>query len=220
VSVEALLLDFNGTLSDDERVLATIYAEMLAAHGRSLTPDRYVEELAGLTDAEIFRAELGAQADVPALVEERVERYRAASADGATISPDARRAVALAASRVPVVVVTSALRREVEPALAGSGLSAMVTAIVAVEDVADPKPHPEPYLTACALAGVEPARAVAVEDTAAGVAAAKAAGVFCVALTGTMPASRLAEADLLLPSLTPEAVASLLGGEREDASPR
>jgi HAD superfamily hydrolase (TIGR01509 family) len=213
VNVEALLLDFNGTLSDDERLLAAVYAQILAARGRTLTPARYVEELAGLSDAEIFRTELGPEADVGALTEERVERYRDASADGATIACEARRAVALAAARVPVVVVTSALRSEVEPALAGSGVAPLVTAIVTLEDVAHPKPHPEPYLTACALAAVEPVRAVAIEDTAAGVASAKAAGVFCAALVGTMPASRLAQADVLLRELTPESVGALLDGE-------
>ena len=144
--VDALLLDFNGTLSDDERVLAALYSELFADHGQLLPPSEYLERFAGMSDAEIFRLGLGERADVAALTEERVERYRAKTADGSTISADARRAVAAAAARVPVVVVTSAFRREVEPALAGSGLAGVVAGIVAVEDVANPKPAPDPYL--------------------------------------------------------------------------
>jgi HAD superfamily hydrolase (TIGR01509 family) len=210
--VDALLLDFNGTLSDDEHVLAAIYVELFAEHGRELTEAAYLERYAGWTDAEIFSAGLGNGADVRTLVEERVERYRARTAGGATISPEAQRAVELAAGRVPVVVVTSAFRREVEPALAGSGLARAIAAIVALDDVANPKPHPEPYRVACALAGVEPERAVAVEDSPSGIAAAKAAGVRCAALTGTVARDRLAAADVLLPALTAEAVAALLQG--------
>ena len=163
-----------------------------------------------MSDAEIFRLGLGNGADVEALTEARVERYRERTADGRTISPDARRAVEAAAARVPVVVVTSAFRREVEPALAGSGLADVVSGIVAVEDVANPKPHPDPYRTACRVAGVWPARAVAVEDTPTGIRSAQAAGVRCAAVTGTMSRNRLAGADELLDALTHETVAALL----------
>ena len=208
--VEALFLDFNGTLSDDEHVLATVYAELFADHGQLLPASEYLDRFAGMSDAEIFRLGLGESADVEALTEERIERYRERTGDGETITPDARRAVAEAAGRVPVVVVTSAFRREVEPALAGSGLAGAVSGIVSVDDVRYPKPHPEPYRAACRLAGVWSARAVAVEDTPTGIRSAQAAGVRCAAVTGTMARNRLSGAEELLDRLTPETVAALL----------
>lgn len=208
--MDALFLDFNGTLSDDEHVLASVYSELFADHGRLLPPSEYLERFAGMSDAEIFRLGLGESADVEALTEERIGRTLARTADGSAIGPDARAAVAEAAARVPVVVVTSAFRREVEPALAGSGLADAVSAIVAVDDVRYPKPHPEPYRAACRVAGVWSAHAVAVEDTPTGIRSAQAAGVRCAALAGTMGRRSLEGADELLDALTPDAVIALL----------
>ena len=58
-------------------------------------------------------------------------------------------------------------------------------------DVEHEKPDPECYELALARLGIAPADAVAFEDTEAGVAAARAAGIRCVAVRGTMPDDRL-----------------------------
>ena len=51
----ALIFDFNGTLSDDEPILCAIFIHLFAEHGRPLTAQEYFDELAGLSDPEIFR---------------------------------------------------------------------------------------------------------------------------------------------------------------------
>jgi len=85
--------------------------------------------------------------------------------------------------------------------------------LVAADDVAAGKPDPEGYLRAAELLGGEllPARMVAFEDTEAGVAAAKAAGLYCVGVLGTHPPNRLATADELVERLERDVVARLLG---------
>jgi beta-phosphoglucomutase len=209
--VEALLVDFNGTLSQDEDVLYEIYAAICAEHGRALPPASYIAELVGRSDEEIFRRWLGPELDVEALTAERIRRYRERVADGSTVSPAARAAIAYAAERVPVAVVTGAWRDEVAPVLRGAGLDRLVTLCICADDVTREKPDPEGYVLACRHLLVDPRRAVAVEDTDVGVAAATAAGVRCVAVTTTMPARRLAQADTLIEALTEEAVVRLLG---------
>ena len=107
----AVLLDFNGTLSDDEGVLFEIYADLFTEQGRPLTREAYLDRLAGLSDEEIMDTWLGpGRPDRHVLVEERVARYRARVADGSTISGPVRAAVRLAAERVPVGVVSGAAR--------------------------------------------------------------------------------------------------------------
>ena|SRR5437763_16782381 len=81
-----------------------------------------------------------------------------------------------------------------------AGIDRHFSAIVASGDVRDGKPHPEGYLRALELLRkrlpwLEPADVTVLEDTAAGVAAAKGAGMPCVALARTLPADRLREAD-------------------------
>jgi sugar-phosphatase len=82
--------------------------------------------------------------------------------------------------------------------------------IVAAGHVTDGKPHPEGYLTAARLLGVEPADALAFEDTEAGVASAKAAGLHVVGITRTLGPARLAAADELIEKLDLETMQRLL----------
>jgi beta-phosphoglucomutase-like phosphatase (HAD superfamily) len=81
----ALLFDFNGTLSDDERIQCEIYQEIFAESGKPLGQVEYFERLAGLSDPEIVRTWLGVER--PELVAERVSRYQVRAADGSTVGP-------------------------------------------------------------------------------------------------------------------------------------
>ncbi|KPK59258.1 MAG: hypothetical protein AMK73_08730, partial [Planctomycetes bacterium SM23_32] len=68
-------------------------------------------------------------------------------------------------------------------------------------DVQQGKPHPEVFLRAAQGIGVEPRRCLVIEDVPAGVQAAHAAGMKCLALTTTHPAGALRAADLVLDGL-------------------
>jgi beta-phosphoglucomutase len=189
----AVVFDFNGTLSDDEPILYEVYAELFAEHGRPLGERQYYDELAGHTEEEILRRWLGRS--TPALVAERIARYRSRATDGSTIYPEVRAAVQYAAERLPVAIVSGAALEEIEPVVEAAGLT--IPVIVAAEHVTDGKPHPEGYLLAARALGVEPADVLAFEDTEAGVASAKAAGMCVVGITRTLGAERLAAADEL-----------------------
>jgi beta-phosphoglucomutase len=209
----AVLFDFNGTLSDDEPILYAIYAELCAEQGHPLPARDYLGRLAGLSDEEIFATWLGAdQPRIERLVEERIARYRARVSDGATVSPEVRSAVRYAAERVPVGIVSGAARAEIEPVVRAAGLGDAIAFVVAADDVAAGKPDPEGYLRALALLGADvPAvEVVALEDTEAGVASAKAAGVRVIALTRTLGPERLEHADALIDAIRPEMVRRLL----------
>ncbi len=208
----ALVFDFNGTLSHDEPVLFAIYAELFAEHGRPLTEDDYFRTLAGNTEEAIIGGWLDVAGDeLDALVDERIDRY-VRRADGATIPTALREAVRYAAARVPVAVVSGAYRREIEPVLDGARLADVITAVVAADDVARGKPHPEGYVRALDALGnrLAPIDVVAFEDTEAGIAAARGAGLRCLAVRGTLPDARLAAADGIVDRIDVELVRSLL----------
>jgi HAD superfamily hydrolase (TIGR01509 family) len=209
----ALVFDFNGTLSHDEPVLFAIYSELFAEHGRPLTEADYYGRLAGNTEESIIGGWLGvAGVELRALVEERIDRY-VRRADGATIPPALRDVVRYAAARVPVAVVSGACRREIDPVLAGAGLSEHLTAVVAADDVTRGKPDPEGYSLALESLGdgLLARDVVAFEDTEAGVAAAIAAGLRCIAVRGTLPDERLAAADDIVGAIDLRLVGSLVG---------
>ncbi len=192
----AVIFDFNGTLSHDEPVLLGIYQALFAEQGRPLTANDYFSRLAGNTEEAIINGWLDVDgAELEALVAERISRYRAA-AGGSTVPAAIRDAVRYAAARVPVAIVSGAFRAEIEPVLVAAELAELFAAVVTADDVVNGKPAPDGYLRALSLLGdLPPAEVVAFEDTEAGVASAKAAGLRCIAVLGTLPAARLAEAD-------------------------
>jgi beta-phosphoglucomutase len=194
--VQAVVFDFNGTLSDDEPVLARVYEELFAELGRPLTPNEYFEHLAGHTDEEMFKRWLGESSDV--LIRERVRRYNELVSDGSTVHEAVRAAVRWAAERFPVAVVSAALRDEIEPVLRAAGILELFSVVLSQDDVTRGKPDPQPYLLAAERLGVPPGELLVFEDTDVGVASAKAAGARVVGLTRTLGAKRMAEADELV----------------------
>ena len=122
-----------------------------------------------------------------------------------------REALRYAATRVPVAIVSGAFRAEIEPVVEAAGIAGDVTTVVAADDVTQGKPHPEGYLRALERLEVDPADAVAFEDTEAGVASAKAAGLRCLAVRGTLPDERLSAADELVDRIDVALVRRLVG---------
>jgi beta-phosphoglucomutase len=204
----AVLFDFNGTLSDDEPIVCAIFQELFAERGRPLSTETYFSELAGTSDPEIVLAWLGDYD--PALVAEKVVRYRTRVEDGSTVYEPAREAVRAAAAEAAVGVVSGATRAEIAPALTAAGLDELISATVTVDDVSRGKPAPEGYLTALELLGANPDGSVAFEDSEPGIEAALAAGLRCVAVLGTLPRERLARADTIVERLDADAVREAL----------
>jgi HAD superfamily hydrolase (TIGR01509 family) len=209
----AVAFDFNGTLSQDEPILCAVYRDLFAEEGRPLSEEDYYGTLAGHSEQTIIGTWLGVEGDELArLVEERIDRYLALVGRGESVSDEVREAVALVAARVPVAVVSGAFRREIEPVLAGADLTRHITVVVAADDVERGKPAPDCYVQAVGLLGdgLRPGDVVAFEDTEAGVASAKAAGLACVGVLGTHPPARLAAADELVDGLSVDVVRRLV----------
>ena len=210
----AVSFDFNGTLSQDEPILCEIFVELFAEHGKPLSAQEYFDQLAGLSDPEIVRTWLGRDhPDVDEVIEERIRRYRAAVADGSSVSEDLRSAVRYAAERVPLALVSGAARAEIEAVLEAAGIAQLFTAIVAAEDVPNGKPQPDGYLHALTLLDGDLAvgDVLVFEDTEAGVAAAKGAGMQCFAVLGTLAPERLAQADEIVERIDVPLMERLLG---------
>jgi beta-phosphoglucomutase-like phosphatase (HAD superfamily) len=209
----AMVFDFNGTLSHDEPILFSIYRELFAAHGRPLTEADYYGTLAGLSEEAIIGSWLDVDGEeLTALVAERVKRFREVVSDGSTVHEQVRAAVRYAAERVPIGLVSGAFRREIEPVLAAARIAPLFSAVVTAEDVTAGKPAPDGYLEVLRRlgGGLHADAVVAFEDTEAGVAAAKAAGLRCVAVLGTLPRERLAAADEVVDEIDPSLMRRLL----------
>lgn len=210
----AFVFDFNGTVSQDEPILCRIFTELFAEHGKPLSAQEYFDELAGLSDPEIVRTWLGHDhPDVDEVIAERITRYRAAVADGSTVPEETRDAIRYAATRVPIGLVTGAARAEVEPVLRAAGIADAFSVIVTSDEIERGKPDPEGYRKALALLDDDlPAGDVVVlEDTEAGVASAKEAGMYTIAVLGTLAPERLSRADEIVEQIDLALVRRLVG---------
>ena len=181
----AVVFDFNGTISDDEPLLAELFVVIFGEIGIEVTEERYWGEFAGYSDPEIVErilTETGRHdpAVAQGLLDRRAELYLARAGAGETVHPEVAACVREIADRVPVAVASGAVRVEVEAVLEGSGLRPLLATVVTADDVTHGKPDPEGYLIALDRLGLPGSDALSFEDTHFGVMAAVAAGMRCV----------------------------------------
>lgn len=200
----ATLFDYNGVLVDDEHVHLAAFQDILAPLGFTLTEQRYWDEFLGLDDVGVFQAALSEMGMTPEpdhvaeLVAAKMPRYLA-RAEGALVGfPGAADLVRTRAARGPVVIVSGALRPEIELGLEVLGIRDVVSGVISAEDVARSKPDPEGYVAGIAkLAELGVANgqrdSVVFEDSIDGIVAAGRAGLACVAIAHSYPADRLRE---------------------------
>jgi HAD superfamily hydrolase (TIGR01509 family) len=102
--------------------------------------------------------------------------------------------------RVPMALASNSSRQLVSTALTTAGLTDAFDAIITADDVAAAKPAPDVYLLACERLGVSPEDSLALEDSPSGIAAAKAAGLACIAVP-QFAETDVSEADRVIDSL-------------------
>lgn len=183
MTLTAVLWDMDGTLVDSEPLWIDAETELVASFGRTWT----VEDGMTLVGKDMFTSAAILQSrgvDLPVmeikqwLSDAVATRIR----ERPTWRPGARELLEeLVEHRVPMVLVTSS-PRTVADAVMNLVDGTPFTASVALEDVREPKPSPEPYLSAAALLGAEISTCVALEDLPSGLRAAVASGAVTVAV--------------------------------------
>ncbi len=235
MALEAVLWDFNGVIVDDEPLHRELFYRVVREAGIDLLPDaRFDVELIGRRDRDCLTALLAARrggvdaALVDALIARKAAYYAEAIASRARVFPGVEALVRAAGARWRLALVSGALRREVEASLAVAGLREAFDVLVAAEDVTRGKPDPEGFRLALErlnrLGPVHPAECLVIEDSLAGVEAAKRAGMTVLAVANSYPAEALGrQADRVVPTLEGLGVADLeaiLGGRGGQADGR
>jgi beta-phosphoglucomutase len=206
--------DFNGVLVNDEVVHFETFREVLAERGVALSESDYLQRYLGFDDAGAFGAILADAGQQPSaqligeLIDAKRPLYMARARAKLPTFAGAAELVTRRAKAGPSLVVSGALRDEIELGLEVLGVRASIAAIVSAEDTKACKPDPEGYRLGIAwLAergrGADAQRGIVIEDSLAGVEAAKAAGLACVAVTHTYSERELlgAGADAVTTSL-------------------
>jgi HAD superfamily hydrolase (TIGR01509 family) len=178
----AVLWDMDGTLVDTEPYWMAAEAPLVESFGGTWSHEQALQ-LVGLAldeTARIFQAH-GVRMDVDAIVHRLTDDVLAGLArDGVPFRPGARALLrSLRDAGVKTALVTMSMRRMARSIVDLIDFDAF-DVIVAGDDVTRPKPYPDPYLQACAQLGVEPADAVALEDSPNGLRSAVASGAVTI----------------------------------------
>jgi len=212
--IRALVFDFDGLILETETPAYESWAEIFREHGHELPLDRWHDYIGSDTGFD-------PAGHLAALVGEGFDR------DATQKRRDARKNELVEALEVMVGVhdyIADARRLGLHLAVASSssrawvlghlqrlGIEAHWDVVRCREDVARTKPAPDLYLAAVDALGVAPREAVAFEDSANGVAAAKDAGLLCVAVPNALTAGMdLSRADLRLATLAETPLERLL----------
>ncbi|MHB8692625.1 MAG: HAD family hydrolase [Solirubrobacteraceae bacterium] len=222
--VRAIVLDFNGTLAQDDHIVAPLYVEAFASLGLSLTAAEYHRDLSALPDRVVFDLALQ-RAGLPsdsarrdALIRARIDGYLAAAAQEQPINPAAVAFVKAASERVSLAIASGAFKREIDWVLDAAGLTEHFPVVVSIDHVTSGKPDPEGFTRAIDELNrvlrleppLEPIDAVAIEDATDGARAARAAGLRVVAIRGPGYDLASGQADAIIDRLEPEALQLIL----------
>jgi HAD superfamily hydrolase (TIGR01509 family) len=187
--LQAVLFDMDGLLVDSERLWYETETEVMAGLGATWGPEHQEPLVGGSIDRTVaYMLELTGPVETPAEVARRLldgmaERLRA----NVPMMPGAKQLLdEVREAGVPSALVSSTHRDLMEYALDGIGRDRF-TLTVAGDEVANTKPHPEPYLTAARLLDVDPRQCVALEDSPNGTESATAAGCHVVAVPSVVP---------------------------------
>lgn len=226
--LRAIVFDFDGVLVDSEPLHFQAFARIAPRMGTTLDYTEYLAHYIGFDDRDALR-ELCRKAGRP-MTESDLSRFRELKqaafdelvAAGVPMIAGARALVEEASSLAVgpawsgIAIASGATRRDIELVLGPLGLRDRFRTIVSADDVACSKPDPATYRLAVERLGallpdppLRPEQCLAIEDTAAGLASARAAGLCTLALTTTSRAEALSNAHRILPDLEGVTLAQL-----------
>ena len=187
---DAILFDFDGVLSDTEPLHFRCWKEVLADFGVYPTWEWFAKNCIGVSEhgtLQAFRLLASPPLDFDALWAQyprKKELFRKVIAEGVPLVPGARELLQELHGRYGIAVVSSSARQEVQPALEIAGVWQYFGAAVCGSEVERLKPAPDPYLRAAELLNSK--FPLVVEDSAAGIASAQAAGFDFVRLASVV----------------------------------
>lgn len=216
--LKAIVFDFDGVIVDSEPIHYRAFLDVSATFGFTFDYDHYLRRYVGFDDRDGFRhmlmdaGEPVGEAAIADLCNQKQEAFERIAGEGVPMVPGARALIEEAAALpgiMPIAIASGATTADIELVLDGLALRDRFGVIVSADGVEHSKPHPRTYeLAALGLARrhaelrLTPADCLAIEDTAAGLASARAAGLRTLGLTTTTDRAALAAADHIEPDFS------------------
>ena len=220
--IRAILFDFNGVIADDETAHVECFCRALREFGLVLSEDEYYGTYLGMDERTCTTLLLTARdgksdAELVRQIQERkAELFRHhPAAQKPELFPGVIEFVQAAGPLCRLAIASGGRREQVNRALHGTAIERVIELIVSADDCPVGKPDPAIYLLTLKRLNdvvrplLRPDECLVIEDSKAGIRAARAAGMPVLGLATTYPADELREADCVMPSLAgvdPEAL--------------
>ena len=204
--LDAVVFDLDGVIVDSEQVWDEVREQLVRERGGRWR-DTAQADMMGMSSPEwshYMHDELGLEEPPEEINDEVVRRMLVRYREHLPLIDGAVAAVERLAAELTLALASSSNRPLIDAVLAAAGLHRHFAATVSSEEVARGKPAPDVFLEAARRLGVEPRLCAAVEDSANGLRAARAAGMRVLALPNAHyppDAEALVQADVVLGSL-------------------
>jgi beta-phosphoglucomutase family hydrolase len=204
LKAKAIIWDMDGVIADTAPYHLSAWQEIFRKRGIKFTKEDFLRNFGQKNDT-IIRDTLGeqiAQDEIDSIAREKEETFRRLGGQKIKPFPGAVELIKSLKTHGFKMAIASSTPMENIRLITGSlGIDNCFQSIVTGQDVTEGKPSPQSFLLAAQRLRVEPKNCVVIEDSVAGVAAAKRAGMRCLAITNTHPRERLAKADLIVDTL-------------------
>jgi HAD superfamily hydrolase (TIGR01509 family) len=220
--VQAVVFDMDGLLVDTESMFRDVLMEASRRRGVHLPLEVFLRMVGLQHEASraVAMAHFGADFDYEPWIADAWEMAHARTALGVAVKAGVVELLDyLDAAGIPRAIATSSGHPSVKRTLGPSGLVERFQTIIAAGDYARGKPNPDPFLTAAARLGVDPAACLALEDSHNGVRAAHAAGMMTIMVPDLLEATDEMRGLCVAVSQTLHEVRTLLDQQRSRSQP-
>ena len=201
--IQAVIFDMDGVIVDSEPYQFLAFQDLFQEYGVKLTRENF--NGVGRTakeNIELLMKKWRIQGDLLQLSEKREEIYRRLIKNNVKPMKGAIRLINRLGFSCKLAVASSSIRKNIDFILTSLKLKGKFDAVVGGDEVKNGKPAPDIFIAAAAKLKVKPSACVVIEDAERGVAAAKAAKMFCIAVPNKYTLGHnFSEADLVVSSL-------------------
>ncbi|MFM8394763.1 MAG: HAD family hydrolase [Acidobacteriota bacterium] len=210
----AIIFDFNGVIINDEPLQLELLRQVILEEKMTFVDGDYQRYYLGQNDWACFmtaltrhsRPESSDHEYIRSLIKRKTGYYHQAVSSQNLLFAGLPELITRLGDQYPLAIASGALREEIEVALTKGGIRDQFQLIIAAEDVERSKPDPEGFLKAWQglqqrIPDLTPAECLVIEDSIAGVTAAKTAGMRCLAVTTSFSAPELSHADWISPGV-------------------
>ena len=197
--INAVIFDFDGVIVDSERLHWAAFNQVLS---QPVSWEDYIQTLIGFDDRDAFKYLFPdiEKNELDGLIVKKAAGFQELLADGgAAALPGAVELIQHLSGKIPIAICSGALREDIFPIIGKLGVADAFDAIVTANDTHISKPDPAPYRLAAQKLGVTDG--LAIEDTPAGIASAKGAGLKVLAVTNSYDRDALTQADAVVDTL-------------------